>query len=528
MLDWEARTGHPLGPDGLPDWRAIVHPADLPAVASAWRASIETEATLEVAFRARHADGRWLHLRLHGVPVREADEVVEWIGVVHDLTAQVAAEQALRRAAAEDPLTGLPNRAVFLERLHGLFDRRGGCAAVLYVDLDHFKAINDRFGHASGDAVLVAIAQRLRSAVRPSDLVSRLSGDEFAVICDELHDEAEASHIASRITAAISEPVDFERRVTPSASIGIAHVRARGQQSPESVLHAADAAMYHAKARGGGSVEVFDAELRERLRRRREIESELRSGLQDGGPNLHFQPIISLDRQRSCVETLLRWQRPGRSPISASDAISVAEETGLIAPLGRAVLTTACAQFTSWGQPDINLAVNVSPRQLARPDELIADVRHALTTSGVDPSRLTLEITETVLMEDMDQGETIVKRLRELGVHLEIDDFGVGYSSLSYLHRLPVQALKLDRSFVAGLPHDTASVRILEAVVGLAPAFGVRVIAEGVETIEQLEAVRAAGCHAVQGYALARPVPPGELLTRLDAARMVAAGPLAA
>jgi diguanylate cyclase (GGDEF)-like protein/PAS domain S-box-containing protein len=516
--DSEALTGYPVGPDEQPGWRAIVHPDDSEGLAEAWQRSLATGATFDHNYRIRHATGRWVHLRVHGVPVWVEGRIAEWIGVVYDLSEQVAAADAMHRAAFEDPLTGLPNRALLVDRLDGVLARREGRAAVLYIDIDNFKSVNDRFGHNGGDALLVAVADRLRAGVRPSDVVSRLSGDEFAIICDNLHDEMEATAIAARVCSAIPVPLEIDGRIHASASIGISFVGGRPDEDAESVLSAADAAMYRAKARGGATIDVFDEDLRTRLQRRTLIEAELRAGLLDGGLNLHFQPIVALDGRRAGAESLLRWQRPGGPAIGAQDAVSVAEETGLIGQIGREVLASACTAAAGWSGVDVGVAVNVSPRQLTRPDELVADVRAALATSGLAAERLTLEITETVLMEDMRQGEQVLTRLRALGVRLEIDDFGVGYSSLSYLHRLPVQALKLDRSFIAGLPHDRASVRILEAVVGLARAFDVGVTAEGVETTEQLEAVRAAGCDAAQGYGLARPGPVEELPERLAAA----------
>ena len=521
-VDWAALTGHPIAPGEAPVWREVVHPEDVDALSEAWRTALTTATELDHTCRLRHADGHWMHLRMHGVPVHHEGAVQEWIGIVDDLSSEMAAEAALRRSASVDSLTALPNRAVFLERLHTTLARRRHRAAVLYIDLDHFKSVNDRFGHDTGDALLREVGARLRATVRPSDVVSRLSGDEFAVICDDLESGEEAAAVASRLCHALELPLAADERVHPSASIGVSIVGPEDDDGPEQVLRAADAAMYRAKARGGGTVEVFDDDLRARLQQRTQIEAELRAGLRDGGLNLHFQPIVALDGAPSCVESLLRWQRPGGPEIAAEDAISVAEATGLIAPIGRAVLALACAECTRWDL-DLRVAVNVSARQLARPDQLVADVCHALDTSGLAPDRLTLEITETVLMDDMHQSETVATRLRALGVQLEIDDFGVGYSSLSYLHRLPVQALKLDRSFIAGLPDDAASARILEAVVGLAHAFDIRVVAEGIETAAQLAAVRDAGCHAAQGFGLARPGPSASLPERLEHALAVGA-----
>jgi EAL domain-containing protein (putative c-di-GMP-specific phosphodiesterase class I) len=296
--------------------------------------------------------------------------------------------------------------------------------------------------------------------------------------------------------------------------VGVAFTTGEQAAEPEALMSAADAAMYRAKSRGGGLVDVFDEDLRRRVFERGEIEREVRAGLDDGAVRLAFQPIVCLDAARPpAAEALLRWQRPGGPALSAADVVSVAEQVGLIPEIGEQVLSAACRTARRWldaGDP-VRVSVNVSARQLVRPEELIGHVRQALEESGLPPALLALEMTVSVLMENMRDGEGVLRTLRALGAELEIDDFGVGYSSLSYLHRLPIDSIKIDRSFIAGLPEDQGSARILEAIVGLARAFGIHTTAEGVETREQLDAVRAAGCDAAQGYLLARPAPADEL-----------------
>lgn len=502
--DWEAVLGEPARGRA---WTEIVHPDDLERVSATWRTALETGRSFDITYRVQAATGT-RHVRARGVPLVRDGVIAEWVGVLFDVTDETTAAAALRRAAEQDRLTGLASREVFIERLRMTLTRRSPRAAVLFVDLDRFKAINDRFGHACGDDVLRATATRIRAILRPSDVVSRLSGDEFAILCEDLGDDDEAIAIGRRLTDALARPLESDERIQVTASIGVA--LADGSDADVAgLLRAADTAMYHAKARGGSCVEVFDDDLRRRAQQSSRIEAELRRGLDSGALDLHFQPIVSLDPRGSRFEALLRWRCEDGSVLPAAQAIAVAERTGLIHPIGREVLRQACAQASAWRRAGTNagVTVNVSARQLIRHEDLVRDVREALVANDLVPDRLTLEITETVLMEDMDQGEAALEALHALGVRLAIDDFGVGYSSLSYLRRLPVDAVKLDRSFVSGLPDEQSSARIVEAVVGLGRAFGIRVVAEGVETHAQLEALRAIGCHAVQGYLLARPAP---------------------
>jgi diguanylate cyclase (GGDEF)-like protein/PAS domain S-box-containing protein len=519
---WHALTGRGE-PDGSdPDWLGALHPEDRGRVRDEWLAALRSGAGFVSTARVRRADGEWRYVRARAVPVLEDGEVREWMGVMFDETDQVLAEDVLRRSALEDPLTGLPNRTVFLDRLRGLIaHRRPSLAAVLYVDVDRFKAINDSFGHAAGDMLLGCIATRLARAARPSDVVSRLSGDEFAVLCDELHDHSEAVAIACRLCAEIARPLPEDDRIQVTASIGLAFVG--HEDDPEAALRASDAAMYRAKSYGGGKVEVFDEALRARLQTRLSIEHDLRSGLRDGRMNLHYQPIVSLHAGRQAsAEALLRWTRPDGAVLSAAEVVSVAEQAGLIGSMGAAVLKSACRQAAAWRDDGIpvKVAVNISARQLARGDELVAQVQGALAEWQLAPELLVLEITETVLMQDIGKAEEVLRTLRSLGVALEIDDFGVGYSSLSRLHRLSVDAVKIDQSFTSGLPHDATSARVVEAIVGLARAFKLNVVAEGVERDDQLRAMRELGCDSVQGFGLAQPAPAAELaaaITRANA-----------
>jgi diguanylate cyclase (GGDEF)-like protein/PAS domain S-box-containing protein len=523
---WTELTGRTLHGGIDAGWAEAVHPEDRERVEALWAGALATGERFDGSYRVAATDGDWRHVRVRGVPVVEGGEVVQWVGVIDDVTEQVRADEALRRAALEDALTGLPNRAHFLDRVVADLERRARPpAALLYVDIDRFKAVNDAYGHAGGDALLRAVARRLNAGIRAGDVASRLSGDEFAVWLADLEDREQGVAVARRLAEAIGDPTQDDG-LRAEASIGVAFP-GPDDDDPEKLLREADAAMYQVKARGGGGVEVFDQDLRRRLRRRTTIEEELRAGLEDGGLDLHYQPVVSFrPGWASTAEALLRWRARDGTVLPAPDVISVAEQTGLILPIGAEVLMRACRQGAAWsadGHEPIALSVNISVTQLDRPADLLAQVDAALAASGLSPGLLWLEITESMLMEHQERTRSLLETLRELGVKIALDDFGVGYSSLSYLHRLPVDAVQVDRSFIAGLPGDAGSARIVEAVVGLGRAFHTGIVAEGVETPEQLAAIRAAGCSGVQGYALARPVPaeglPDALARAVDLAR---------
>jgi diguanylate cyclase (GGDEF)-like protein len=438
-------------------------------------------------------------------------------------------EERLRHTALTDALTGLPNRTLLLDRLalalrHGV--RTGAAVALFCLDLDNFKVVNDSLGHRAGDELLRAVGERLREALRPGDTVARFGGDEFAVLCEAVADEVEATRIADRIVAALEPAFAIEGAPRIArASIGLVLAAPGGGRAPEDLLADADAAMYRAKERGRGRWELFDEALRARLTARLRIEEDLRHALEHAPSQLAvaYQPIFRLaDRGLRAVEALVRWHHPIRGLVPPGDFIGVAEESGLVVALGEHVLRTACRQVAEWRRSapalDLRLTVNVSARQIAEPG--IADVvADALAESGLPATALGLEITEGLLLEDSTSTSQTLQALRARGVVLVLDDFGTGYSSLGYLLRHPLDALKVDRSFVAALGEDgNGDGAIVEAIVGMARALGMPTIPEGVETEAQLARLRSMGCDFAQGFHLARPLPPEGIAALLRAA----------
>jgi diguanylate cyclase (GGDEF)-like protein/PAS domain S-box-containing protein len=425
------------------------------------------------------------------------------------------AQERLAHQALHDPLTELPNRALFLDRLAlalARLRRRRSSMAVLFADVDRFKVVNDSLGHDAGDRLLVALSRRLRDVLRPGDTLARFGGDEFAVLCEDVP-EADVIGIAERMTDALAEPFTVGgREVFVSMSVGIAVARDPDQR-PAALLRDADAAMYLAKDRGRARFEVFDEAMRDESTERLLLENALRRAPERGELRALYQPIVRLvDGTMVAAEALVRWVHPERGLLEASQFVPLAEETGIIVPVGGWVLEEACRQAATWpGNGDAPaVSVNLSARQLSRPD-LVDLVAHALRESGLNPDRLWLEITESVLMEDADTAVAALERLRALGAHLSVDDFGTGYSSLAYLRRFPVDSLKVDRSFVAGLGQDPEDSAIVEAVVSMAHSLHLSVVAEGVETLEQLTRLRELGCELAQGFYFAAPVPSSAL-----------------
>ncbi len=440
----------------------------------------------------------------------------------------------MRHQAPHDALTGLPNRVLLDDRMaHALTaaHARGSTVAVLFLDLDRFKVLNDAEGHAAGDAVLVEVAHRLREAVRPEDTVARFGGDEFVVLC-ETGGLVTAHHVAKRLHEILSHPFHTEGPARfLAASIGIA--MAHGLSTAADLLRDADAAMYRAKDLGRGRTAVFDADIRARASARLEASTAVRRALEEGELRVHYQPVVDLTDERLLgFEALVRWQHPERGLLGPGAFVPDAEETGLIVPLGGWVLRTALEQSTRWAVTGAasappHMSVNVSARQLEEPD-LAAAIAAALVTNAYPASALTLEITESVVMQDVLRNVEHLRALREIGVDLSIDDFGTGYSSLVYLKRLPVTTLKIDREFVDGLgqdPHDSA---IVAAVIALARALELRVVAEGVETAPQLAELRRLGCDAAQGFLFSRPVPAEEAERWVVAGRSPAPADVAA
>jgi diguanylate cyclase (GGDEF)-like protein len=419
----------------------------------------------------------------------------------------------LSHAAFHDPLTNLANRSLFRDRLdHAIAraDRSGRLVAVLFLDLDDFKAINDGSGHAAGDEVLVTVADRLRAVLRPQDTLARLGGDEFAVLLEDLSSADDAAVVAERIVAELSAPLTVNgRERSLGTSVGIA-LGGAGSNGDE-LTRAADLAMYDAKAAGKGRFEIFTPALAAASADRRELEADLRRAVADDEMVVHFQPVVALDRDTHSVvgvEALVRWNHPTRGLLAPGTFIGLAERTGLIASIGRYVLHEACRQVRQWQRehsvgPDFQLSVNVSAAQLSA--GLADDVRAALAASGLDPRCLTLEITESVFVEDVDSAAAALTELKALGVSVAIDDFGTGYSSLAYLQTFPIDALKIDKSFVDRIDSSGRARELTQAIVKLAQALDLRIVAEGVERAEQLAPLRDLACDLAQGYYFDRP-----------------------
>jgi diguanylate cyclase (GGDEF)-like protein/PAS domain S-box-containing protein len=500
-------------------YMAAVHPDDRSMVQATIERSLQTLEPFDFAHRCVLPDGtmRWLQCRGR---VRAVDgRPVQMTGAAQDVTAHREAAEALSKLALHDPLTALPNRSLFMDRLgqalHRL-DRRDRVLAVLFVDLDRFKAINDRYGHAAGDETLLAVGGRLREVLRPHDTVARLGGDEFVVLCEDLESDRAAVGVAERVLAALDRPiVSGDHTVVTSASIGIALTR-RSDTTPDALLRDADMAMYRAKETGRNRIEVFDNSARLRSQARVQTAEELRRAVDTDELRVVYQPIVHLGQGTPTgVEALVRWQHPRRGLLTPAEFIQVAEDTGLVVPLGAWVLRQACRDLTEildqgavgGGPSDLVMSVNLSARQLNAAG-LVPMVERVLGEYGLPPWRLCFEITESVLMDEVDLAIPVLSNLRELGVRLAIDDFGTGYSSLGYLRRFPVDIVKLDRAFVAGLGTDSAADAITAAVINLGHALGLSVIAEGVENEEQLTVLRALRCDRAQGYLWSMPQSP--------------------
>ncbi|MGN6358962.1 MAG: sensor domain-containing protein [Thermomicrobiales bacterium] len=459
--------------------------------------------------------------------------------VLRDIGERKTFEAQLRHQAFHDTLTGLPNRALLLDRLdHALTRavRRHETLAVLFVDLDRFKIINDSLGHAAGDQLLVQVARRLQQCVRGEDTLARFGGDEFTLLREELADSGEAVRVAERLAAALSAPFTIAgQEVFVTASIGVA-LNALHHTGADDLLRDADSAMYRAKSGGRARYELFDPSMSAAAHARLALETDLRRAIGPGACKefvLHYQPIVDLaSGQIAAIEALVRWQHPTRGLVSPAAFIPLVEETGLILPLGRWVLQCACQQARAWqlataGSQPCTVNVNLSARQFLQGD-IVADVAAALVATGLPASCLTLEITESVLMAEAELNQTKLQALTALGVRLAIDDFGTGYSSLAYLKRLPVETLKIDQTFVAGLGSNAKDTAIVAAVVTLARALGLTVVAEGVTTVAQSDQLWTLGCTLGQGAHFAMPLPAENLTTCLAAAHCAVPSPQAA
>jgi diguanylate cyclase (GGDEF)-like protein/PAS domain S-box-containing protein len=438
---------------------------------------------------------------------------------IQDITERKKAEAWVQHAAFHDALTGLPNRSLLSDRLSLSLARSQRSDlhqfAVLFFDLDRFKFVNDSLGHTLGDQLLVEISRRVERCMRKSDTVARLGGDEFAVLLDGITGPQDAIHTAERVLEAVARPCDLNgHEVFTSASIGIAFSQT-GYQRPEDILRDADTAMYRAKSNGKARYEVFDVQMHAYAVDMLTLERELRRAIENGDIQVHYQPIVSLsDSKITGFEALARWHSPERGPVSPADFISIAEETSMIVPLGLQVLRTACAQLRKWqdevpGHQQLSMSVNLSSKQLVSTD-FVHDVRKILRETGVDPSLLRLEVTESVIMEKAETATAMLVELKGMGVQLSIDDFGTGYSSLSYLHQFPFDILKVDRSFVSRLCFDQDSKSIVETILILARKLNKKVIAEGIETADQRAELENLGVELAQGYLFSRPLPPAD------------------
>jgi diguanylate cyclase (GGDEF)-like protein len=452
-------------------------------------------------------------------------QVVRAIGSqIGQFVVRKQAEERVRHLAHFDGLTGLPNRSVFNQRLsHALARARrvDEPLAILFIDLDRFKNINDTLGHGAGDRVLKEVAQRLRGCLREADTVSRLGGDEFVVLIEGASRPADVAEVAQKILAAVARPLLLEtQEFHLTASIGISTFPGDSDDS-QGLMKNADIAMYRAKEQGKNNFQFYSAQINVHTLERVALESDLRHALEREEFLLHYQPKVDIGSNRIVgMEALVRWQQPGKELIPPARFIPLAEETGLIVPIGEWVLQTACLQNKAWqdqGLPRLRIAVNLSPRQFAH-ESLLQDVARVLNETGLDPAWLEFEITESMVMRDPEHAVQLLQGLKAMGIHLSIDDFGTGYSSLSYLKRFPLDSVKIDRSFIRDIPGDGDDAAITRAIIAMAQSLRLGVIAEGVETEEQLHFLRHHGCNEMQGNLFSRPLPEDQFLRLLQGA----------
>jgi diguanylate cyclase (GGDEF)-like protein/PAS domain S-box-containing protein len=511
------RADELVGQNGL----QLLHPDDLPSATERLAEVLDAPGlvtTMEV--RGRHKDGSWLWLEATGMNLLHDQSVGGIVINYRDVTTRRKLEEELSHQAFHDPLTGLANRALFRDRLeHALAHRQRSSQplAVMLMDLDDFKTVNDSLGHEVGDKVLCAVAQRLVQSTRPSDTAARLGGDEFAILVDELMDADEAAAVAERLVDVLREPFEIHgRKLSLRASVGIA--LATEAEGVDQLLRNADVAMYRAKGHGRGGYALYEADMHAAVVERLELRHDLERALEEEEFVLHYQPIVVLaGRLVIGCEALVRWRHPTRGMIPPAAFIPVAEDTGFIMPLGRWVLNEACRQTREWQvryptEPALSVAVNLSARQFQQ-EGLTDEVAGALRESGLAPRDLTLEITESLLMEDTHATMSRLEELKDLGIRLAVDDFGTGYSSLAYLQRFPLDRLKLDKRFVDSIGRGEEGEVLAKAVVNLSASLGLKTVAEGIEMREQVNQLVELGCEFGQGYYFWR---------ALDAAQMEA------
>ena len=528
---WKAMLGYDdaeIG-DGLAEWLDRVHPDDLPRLRADIDAHLRREdQNLSSEFRIRHRDGQYRWVLCRGIAVKDPERAtLRAAGSLTNISDRKLAEEQLRFEAMHDSLTGLANRSLLADRLtHSLARNSRDPAnrfALLYIDLDEFKVINDSLGHQVGDKLLIEVARRLSACARkvdtiariPGDHVARIGGDEFVMLLEDLASPEDALRVAERVHSTLAEPFSLGgHELVARGSVGIATSDA-GYSRPEEVLRDADTALYQAKQAGKSCTCIFDQQMHQRAMMRWSTETELRRAIERDDFELHYQPIVTSAGRLEGLEALVRWRHPVRGQVMPDAFISIAEETGLIVPLGKLVLAKACRQVRRWqleipSLAHIAVGVNVSHRQFVSP-AIVDDIARVLEETGLGPQSLRLEVTETAAMQSAVQTIDTMARLRAMGVLIHMDDFGTGYSSLSQLQRMPLDALKIDREFVKGMNHDATSRSIVNSIIALAHMMGLRVIAEGVETAEQAARLAEAGCDYLQGYHFGRPMPATEV-----------------
>lgn len=499
------------------NFQAITHEDDLPNMMLQIATMLEGKlSTYQMELRYKHKRGHVVWILLSVTMIRDSlTDSVNLVFQIQDITDRKRAEERLLHEAFHDVLTGLPNRALFMDHLKLSVERgkrrEDRLFAVLFLDLDRFKIINDSLGHMVGDQLLVGIARRLEICLRPGDTVARLGGDEFTVLLEDLTNVAEVIEVAERLQKALTLPFNLNgHEVFTTVSIGIA-LSSTGYDRPEEVLRDADTAMYRAKMLGKARHEVFDKTMHAYAMNLLQMESDLRRAIERKEFVLHYQPIVAFETGAiTGFEALIRWQHPERGFIPPDDFISIAEETGLIIPIGQWVLEEACRQIRAWQEqfpqyPPLQISVNLSSKQFIN-SKLIDQVRQVMQETRVDPRNLKLEMTESMVMENFDSAIEMLKQLRTLGIELSIDDFGTGYSSLSYLHRFPISTLKIDRSFVSCMSDHNENAEIVRTILMLARSLKMNVVAEGVETKDQFTQLAQLECEYGQGFFFSKPL----------------------
>jgi len=503
----------------------IIHPDDCPITEESLRQLVEAPGEIVgIEYRMRDCNGSWRVIESTAANLIDHPAVTGVVLNSHDITDRKRAEQRLLHEALHDELTGLPNRALFMDRLRHAMDRAKReperLTAVLFLDLDRFKIVNDSLGHLVGDELLIQISGSLSAALRPTDTIARAGGDEFSILLEGGRDASDAVRVAERIHERLTAPINLGgHEVFVTASIGIA-VLTPEYERPEDLLRDADTAMYRAKSSGRACHAVFNRDMHRYVMARLQLETDLRRAVERRQFRVYYQPFVALDTgEVAGFEALVRWHHPRRGLLPPDEFLAVAEETGLIVPIGHYVLEESCRQIREFQRkhphvPKLSVSVNISNKQFFQAD-LFEQVEAALAASGLDPACLGLEITEGVIIPHAKTASARFSRLKNLGVHLLLDDFGKGYSSLNYLHRFPMDILKIDRSFITRIDDTGGNLAIVRAIVTLAHELGMKVVAEGIQTPEQAQTVRSLGCEYGQGFLFSHAVPSDQAETLL-------------